>query len=261
MARDAEAAAELASMFREYRETGDRALRNQLVEAHTSVADFYVKRYQGRGVPADDLRQVGLLAIVRAVERFDPDMGVEFSTFASRTIEGECKRYFRDRTWSVRPPRRAQELHLTLRRAEEDLVHRLGRSPTVTELAAEVDDSVDHVIEAMEAGFAHQATSLDQPGPTSDRQPAPMSDRIPGTDHDRYADVESQLLVHGLLDQLDERERQIIHLRFFENRTQEEIAEEIGVSQSYLSRLLRRVLLDLRTSLTDATAADDRAVG
>jgi RNA polymerase sigma-B factor len=257
MPRDPDAAAEVAALFREYRETGDREIRNRLVEAHASVAEFYVKRYQGRGVPADDLRQVGLLAIVRAVERFDPDMGVEFSTFASRTIEGECKRYFRDRTWSVRPPRRAQELHLALRRAEEDLVHRLGRSPTIAELADEVDDSIDHVIEAMEAGVAHQATSLDQPGPTSERQPAPMSDRLPSTDHDRYGDVESQLLVHGLLDQLDERERQIIHLRFFENRTQEEIAEEIGVSQSYLSRLLRRVLLDLRASLTE-DAADER---
>src|SRR3954468_16509856 len=149
--------------FVEYRRTGDRRLRNELVEQHRGSADYFVKRYARRGVPEDALRQVALLAIVHAVDRFDPDVGVAFSTFASRTIEGELKRYFRDRTWSVRPPRRAQELHLELRRADEDLTQRLGRSPTLTELAAEVGESEDHVLEALEAGVAHQATSLDQP--------------------------------------------------------------------------------------------------
>ena len=114
----------------------------------------------------DDLRQLALMAIIHAVERFDPEVGVAFSTFASRTIEGELKRYFRDRTWSVRPPRRAQELHLELRRTDEELAHKLGRSPTIAELArAPLDVSEDHVLEALEAGVAHQATSLDQPAP------------------------------------------------------------------------------------------------
>ncbi len=251
-----EPAADKATMFREYRVSGDRALRNELVEIHLHLADFYVKRYGSRGVAADDLRQVALLAIVRAVERFDPEMGVEFSTFASRTIEGECKRYFRDRTWSVRPPRRAQELHLALRRAEEDLQHRLGRSPTVAELAAEVDDSVDHVIEAMEAGFAHQASSLDQPTMGDLKDAAPVGERILATQDSGFGHVEEQLLIHGLLDELDERDRMIIHMRFFENKTQEDIAAEIGVSQSYLSRMLRRVLLELRERLADGAEAD-----
>ncbi len=251
-----EPASDTAALFRAYRASGDRAQRNELVERHLHLADFYVKRYGSRGVAADDLRQVALLAIVRAVERFDPEMGVEFSTFASRTIEGECKRYFRDRTWSVRPPRRAQELHLALRRAEEDLQHRLGRSPTVTELAAEVDDSVDHVIEALEAGFAHQAGSLDQPTVGDQKDSAPAGERVLATQDSGFGHVEEQLLVHGLLDQLDERDRMIIHMRFFENKTQEDIATEIGVSQSYLSRMLRRVLLELRAHIAEAASED-----
>ena len=132
-------------LFREYRRTGDRRVRNRLVEEHLTVPDYYVRRYSGRGVPHDDLRQVALLTMLRSIDRFDPDLGIEFGTFASRTIEGELKRYFRDRTWAVRPPRRAQELHLELRRAEEELTQRLGRSPTVAELADELEQHLDVV--------------------------------------------------------------------------------------------------------------------
>jgi RNA polymerase sigma-B factor len=241
---------QIAELFAEYRLTGDRRVRNQLVEAHRDVAEYYIKRYSRRGVSAEDLRQVALLTILRAVDRFDPDQGVEFSTFASRTIEGELKRYFRDRTWTVRPPRRAQELHLALRRAEEDLAQRFGRSPTVAELAAELGDSVDHVLEAMEAGVAHQATSLDQaPAGNEENEGAALADRVLAHNDTGYAHIDRQLIIRDLLETLDERDRMVIELRFFENRTQEEIAEQIGVSQSYLSRILRRVLLDLRDRL------------
>jgi RNA polymerase sigma-B factor len=241
---------QIAELFGEYRRTGDRRIRNQLVEIHRDVAEYYIKRYSRRGVSSEDLRQVALLTILRAVDRFDPDQGVEFSTFASRTIEGELKRYFRDRTWTVRPPRRAQELHLALRRAEEELAQRFGRSPTVVELAAELGDSVDHVLEAMEAGVAHQATSLDQsPAGTEESDGAALADRVLAHHDTGYAHVDRQLIIRDLLETLDERDRMVIELRFFENRTQEEIAEQIGVSQSYLSRILRRVLLDLRERL------------
>jgi RNA polymerase sigma-B factor len=219
-----ERTAAMMPLFVEYRATGDRRVRNVLVEQHRDVADYFVKRYSRRGVAADDLRQLALIAIIHAVERFDPDVGVAFSTFASRTIEGELKRYFRDRTWSVRPPRRAQELHLELRRAEEDLTQQLGRSPTVAELAATLDASEDHVLEALEAGVAHQAASLDQsPGPDDDgatRGERVLAESDPG-----------------------------FYMRFFENMTQPEIAERIGVSQSYLSRILRKALVDLRSRL------------
>ncbi|MGZ4786518.1 MAG: sigma-70 family RNA polymerase sigma factor [Acidimicrobiales bacterium] len=236
--------------FAEYRRTGDRRLRNELVEQHRGSADYFVKRYARRGVPDDDLRQVALLAIVHAVDRFDPDMGVAFSTFASRTIEGEIKRYFRDRTWSVRPPRRAQELHLQLRRADEELTQRLGRAPTMAELAREVDASEDHVIEALEAGVARQATSTDQPM-GGDPDAAALGDRILGVGDAGFDDVDQQIVVRQLLDTLPDREREVIRLRFFENLTQPEIAERMGVSQSYLSRIIRRTLVDLRGELSD----------
>ncbi len=117
--------------FREYQRTGDRRIRNELVEQYLQVADHYAARYASRGVPVEDLRQTALLAMIRAVDRFDPDAGVEFSTFASRTVDGELKRWFRDRAWAVRPPRAAQERHLALRRFEDEMTQRLGRSPTV----------------------------------------------------------------------------------------------------------------------------------
>lgn len=235
--------------FREYQRTRSRQIRNELVEEHRDIADFYVKRYGNRGVPSDDLQQVALLTILRAVERFDPDLGVEFSTFASRTIEGELKRYFRDRTWSVRPPRRTQELHLEIRRSEEALVQRLGRSPTVQELADELDETVDHVLEAMEAGAAHNAASLDQPDRSESPNSAPQSERVLSHVEAGFKQIDSQLVVEGLLDRLPERERMVIEMRFYQNMTQPEIADKIGVSQSYLSRILRRTLIDLRQRL------------
>jgi RNA polymerase sigma-B factor len=240
---------EVADQFRAYRRSGDRVIRNALVEEHLGLADFYVKRYGGRGVASDDLRQVAFLAIVRAVERFDPEYGIEFSTFASRTIEGELKRYFRDRTWSVRPPRRAQELHLEVRRAEEDLHQRLGRSPTVAELADEVGETVDHVLEALEAGVAHSAASLDQPDPSDDTSPGPIAQRTLAQHELGFGTVESRMVIEHLLEKLPERERVVIEMRFFQNMTQPEIADEIGVSQSYLSRILRKALVELRGQL------------
>lgn len=240
----------LMSLFAEYRQTGDRRLRNRLVEEQRHLADYFVKRYSRRGVASDDLRQLALMAIIHAVERFDPEMGVAFSTFASRTIEGELKRYFRDRTWSVRPPRRAQELHLELRHAEEDLAQQLGRSPTIVELAATLDVSEDHVLEALEAGIAHQAASLDQ-APTQDDDGATRGDRVLAETEPGYTQVDRQIIVRSLMAELPERERTIVYMRFFENLTQPEIAAKVGVSQSYLSRILRKALMDLRARMPD----------
>ena len=177
-------------------------------------------------------------------------MGVAFSTFASRTIEGELKRYFRDRTWSVRPPRRAQELHLELRRAEEDLAQQLGRSPTVAELASTLEVSEDHVLEALEAGVAHQAASLDQ-SPGQEDDSTTRGDRVLAESDPGFNQVDRKLIVRELMEGLPERERSIVYMRFFENMTQPEIAERVGVSQSYLSRILRKALLDLRTRVPD----------
>lgn len=255
MADTAALRADTASWFEEYRRTGDREVRNRIVVAHRHIADYYVRRYERRGVHHDDLLQVSLLSIVRAAERFDPARGVEFSTFAGRTIEGELKRFFRDRTWSIRPPRRVQELHLALRRAQEEMAQTLGRSPTVRELARHCEVSQDDVLEALEASGAHQAASLDRARTTEeDDTGGSLGDRVLVADEGGFDQVDRRDLIHGLLADLPERDRQIIEMRFFENMTQPEIAERVGVSQSYLSRVLRRTLLDLREQLTEQSA-------
>jgi RNA polymerase sigma-B factor len=216
--------------------------RNQLVEDHADLAEHFARRYSGRGLARDDLRQMAMLAMVKAADRYDPERGVAFSTVASRTIDGELKRSVRDRSWSVRPPRALQELHLALRRADEELTHELGRHPKLSELAERLDVGEEDVLEAMEAGAAHHADSLDAPIGDSERT---ASDRL-GTGDAGFGRTEGRMLVDDLLTTLPERERMILELRFYENLSQEEIADRIGVSQSYLSRLLRRTLLDLR---------------
>jgi RNA polymerase sigma-B factor len=220
----------------------DLTERNRLVEEHADLAEHFARRYSGRGLARDDLRQMAMLAMVKAADRYEPERGVAFSTFASRTIDGELKRSFRDRSWSVRPPRALQELHLVLRRADEELTHELGRHPTLSELAERLEVGEEDVLEAMEAGAAHHADSLDAPIGDSERT---ASDRL-GVGDAGFARTEGQMLVEDLLETLPERERMILELRFYENLSQEEVAERIGVSQSYLSRLLRRTLLELR---------------
>lgn len=234
--------------FREYHRTGDRRLRNELVERHHYVADRFAARYGTRGVPVEDLRQTALLAIVRAVDRFDPDMGVEFATFASRTVDGELKRWLRDKSWAVRPPRSAQERHLSLRRVEEELTHKLGRSPTIQELSEKMGASVDHVLEAIEAGAARTAGGITR---TAEDGSTVVAEEMLSIGEPGFSGVDRRMLVDGLLAGLSDRDREVIRLRFFERLGQEEIARRIGVSQSYLSRMLRRILLDLRQRLPD----------
>lgn len=236
----------VAAAFAEFRQSGSVKLRNELVEAHHDLVEFHVHHYSRRGVAEDDLRQVASMALIHAVDRFDPEVGVAFSTFAGRTIEGEVKRWFRDRTWSVRPPRRAQELHLELRRATDDLSQELGRAPRVAELAARVGATVDQVIEAYEAGQAHSATSIDAPTSSDDADAPDVGDRLLGEEESGYEAVDDSVVVQNLLAGLDEREQEILRLRFFERLSQDEIAERVGVSQSYLSRVLRRTLQRLR---------------
>ena len=240
---EAASADDLLDRFRRYKATSDRSLRNQLVEEHRHLAERFARRYASRGLDVDDLRQTALLSMVRAVDRFDPDQGVSFATFVSRTMDGELKRALRDKAWTVRPPRAAQERHLALRRREEELTHELGRSPTVKELAGALDVSVDEVLEAIEAGGARTAgaiTRTDDDGDTVD------AGDLLAVGERGFGRVDDRIFVADLLDRLDPRDREIVQLRFFERMGQEKIAEQVGVSQSYLSRLLRRILLDLR---------------
>lgn len=239
-------------LLREYRSTGDRKLRNQVVEAHLHLAEYHVKRYARGGLcSAEDLRQTALLAIVKAVDRFDPSFGASFRTFASRTVEGELKRYLRDRTWAVKPPRRAQEFYLRLRRTSEELGHHLGRAPTVKELALELGVDEERVIEGFESGHARIADQIDgPPGPDGSSWGA---ESVLGAPDPTLAEVEMQIILRSAIEALDERAQLVIHLRFFEDRSQPEIAETIGVSQSYVSRILRETLLDLRTRMRETS--------
>ena len=237
----------LDDLFEIYRTTGDRSVRNRLVEAHRGLAASIANDYRGRGVELDDLVQIAMLGTLKAFERFDPERGIPFSSFASRTVNGEIKRYFRDRTWAVRPPRSAQERHLDLRRARSGLSTQLGRAPTVAELAAQMGISTDEVLDALEAGAAYRATSLDARR-TGDDDTSPLAERL-STGEAPSRPVEMRVLVDQLLAALPPREAAIMRLRFYEDMTQSEIAEQLGISQMHVSRLMRRCLEELREIL------------
>lgn len=234
-------------LFDRWRAERDPAVRNEIVESYAPLAEYFANRYRNRGAEADDLRQVAHLALVGAVERFDPDVGVKFSTFAGRTIDGELKRYFRDKMWAVRVPRSLKELSIEVRRAADRLSGELGRSPTVDQIAAETGLETDVVIEALDVqatGF--RAESLERPAGAEDART--LGDTLT-VDDSGEAQVDIRLAVRRLMEGLPDRERTIIELRFFDELSQQEIAEVIGVSQMHVSRLLRRTLGQLRDEL------------
>jgi RNA polymerase sigma-B factor len=238
---------QLRRKFVEYQRTGERRLRNELIEAHRSLASHLARRFANRGEPFDDLLQVACLGMLKAVERFDPDRNLEFSTFATATVEGELKRHFRDRTWSVRVPRRPQELHLRLGNVINELSQKLQRPPRVPEVAAELGVREEEVLEAMEVGGAYRSTSLDS-RPSDGAEALTLESRIGA--HDEGFDLaEHRVLLERLLEELPERERAIIELRFFNDMTQTEIAQQVGISQMHVSRLLARTLIQLRDRL------------
>jgi len=197
-----------------------------------------------------DLLEAGTIGLIKAVDRFDTGRGVEFSTYATPTIVGEIKRHFRDRGWAIRVPRRLQELRMQIGAATAELTQRLGRSPTPRELAEAIGCSVEEIIEGIESSNAYSTLSLDA-GDDSDDGAASMLDAI-GVDDAGLEHVEIRESIKPLLDRLDPREKKILLLRFFKNMTQSQIAEEIGVSQMHVSRLLNRTLDQLRASLEES---------
>lgn len=212
------------------------------VERHAGLAAALARRFSHRGEPFEDLNQVALVGLWKAARRFDPERGVEFTSYAAETITGELKRHFRDHAWAVRPPRGLQELSLRATAAADDLGHRLGRSPTVAELAADVGCEPERVAEAMEAWRGYRSTSLDAPAPGEEGGRAERLGRSdPGLD-----EVEHRHVLTPLLARLPAREREVLRLRFVEGLTQRHIAEHVGVSQVHVSRLLVRSLAKLR---------------
>src|SRR5438477_9850745 len=200
---------ELRGKFEEYSRTRDPALREELVGAHLGLAEYLARRFGSRGEPLDDLIQVASVGLLKAVDRFDPERGLEFSTYATPTIVGELKRHFRDKGWAVRVPRRVQELHLRLGKVVSSLSQDLGRSPTIGEIAERAQASEEEVIEAMEAGRAYRFASLDAPGGGSEEDAQSLSAQL-GDDDPRLSDIEHRVDLSPLISELPRREQVIL---------------------------------------------------
>jgi RNA polymerase sigma-B factor len=224
-------------------------LRDALVHLHLPLVEHFARRFRNRGEPYDDLLQVGTIGLIKAIDRFDTERGVEFSTYATPTIVGEIKRHFRDKGWMIRVPRRLQELRITISSATAELSQDLGRAPTISELANHIGVSDEEIIEGLESANAYSTLSLDAPD-YSDDSALSMIEVI-GEDDEALEHVENRETIKPLLAQLDPREKHILTLRFFRGMTQSQIAADIGVSQMHVSRLLSRTLAKLRESLDE----------
>lgn len=241
---------ELRRMFSTFAQTRDQRQRDELVEAHIGLAEHLARRFTHRGEAYDDLVQVSALGLIKSVDRFDPERGVEFTTYATKTILGELKRHFRDKGWAIRAPRRVQELYLHLGQAVGSLSQELGRSPTIKELAVETGASEDDVIEALEAGQGYRSASLDSAGPDDEGWGAHL-----GVEDSEFEDAEWRAVLLPHLHALPERDRTILRLRFLDGLTQSEIASRIGISQMHVSRLLARSLATLRQACAETAEA------
>ena len=226
-------------LFARYK-AGDEDAREQLVMNNLNLVRFIAAKFKNRGEPLDDLIQVGTIGLIKAIDRFEPERGLEFTTYATPTILGEIKRHFRDKGWSVRVPRRLQELSQKVTQATDELTRELQRSPTVEEIAERVGSTVDEVLEAMESASAYSAVSLETSRSDEDDAPA-LIDRYASVDRDLLA-IDDRMLLEQAMADFSPREREIIDMRYVEGLTQVEIAKRLGVSQVQVSRMLRRTL-------------------
>jgi len=231
-----------------YHKEGDRRAREQVIEEQLPLVEFLARRFAGRGEPIDDLVQVGSVGLVKAVDRFDVDRNIEFSTYATPNILGEIKRYFRDKGWAMRVPRGLQELRQSAKEMIREETVRTGRSPTMQELAERLDTDVENVAEALTLGRAYNTTSLDAPVSQEDSEGDTLLD-LQSEESSPIEGVEDRILLESAMEGLDEQQQRILRLRFDEGKTQTEIARDIGVSQMHVSRLLRRAIADLRREL------------
>jgi RNA polymerase sigma-B factor len=255
MSEAVQAARPVDEDFFEYRRTRDRTLRNELIERHLGIAHHLARRYRHRGVADDDLVQVAMIGLLKAVERFDPERGVSFATFATPTVLGELRRYFRDSTWAVRVPRQLQERVLAIGTAVGPLSQRLARSPSPKEIADETGFTEEEVLEALEADGAYGTTSLEPAAETGSSR-GDTSMRLADDPEERPDQlVERRVLAASLVEHLSERERLIVDLRFNRGMTQSQIAERIGVSQMQVSRILTRALATMRARVGDEAGA------
>lgn len=245
--RNRPAAAEELALLKRYREHGDTAAREELVQRLQPWVRRVAARYNQKGIENEDLVQVGLVGLVKAIDRFDFSRGVRLTTFAEPNVSGEIKRYFRDHGWFIKPPRELQELNSASMSAIDALAMDLQRSPTVSEVAEYLDISVDQVLEAIHAGTFYESAPLERP--STDGESTNGSDHALAVD-DRSLDLveDRQALAPGL-QTLSQRDRQIVRLRFFDELTQSEIAERVGISQMQVSRILRSAIAEIRNNL------------
>lgn len=241
---------ELRALHRRYRDSKDPAerdrIREQLVGAYHDFVFFLARKFQNRGEPLDDIVQVGYLGLIKAIERFDPDLGFEFTTFATLTVAGEIKRHFRDKGTAIRFPRRLQELHQSVVRVNEEMKNQLGREPSVSEVAERLGVPPEDVTEAIEMGPAYMPLSLDQPIGSADGQEGRAIAEQIGTVDPELDRVEMRDLLDRAMVHLTPRERSIMAMRFYEQMSQSEIARRLGISQMHVSRLQRAALEQLR---------------
>jgi len=235
-------------LFRRYRLEGDEAARDELITMYLNLVKYLASRFRNRGEPIDDLVQVGTIGLIKAIDRFDIDRQVEFTTYATPTIVGELKRYFRDKGWAIKVPRRLQELSFKVNQAMDALTQRLQRSPTIEEIAEYLEVTTDDVLEAMETSEAYNFVSLegDRGGDGSDS--FSILEYI-GQDDQLMAIVDDRATLSAALKQLSPQEQRVLYLRFFEGLTQTEIARQLDISQMQVSRLLRKTLKVLRESI------------
>jgi RNA polymerase sigma-B factor len=237
-------------LLRRYHEEGDLQAREQLIERYMSLVRSLARRYSYRGEQLDDLVQIGAIGLIKAIDRFNLDRGVELTTYATPNIIGEIKRHFRDKGWSVRVPRGLQELNVQISKLIEQLTVQLGRSPTIPELAEAAGVEEEAVLEALESGRAYSSVSLSTgASPDEDGELDPLESL--GTDDHEYEISEDRAMLAPGFKVLDQRERRILHLRFFRGLTQSQIAEQVGISQMHVSRLIRRSLEKIREEIAE----------
>lgn len=237
--------ARLLSRARASRGASRTRYEDEVIRINMTVASDVARRYHGRGIAADDLDQVAYLGLVKAVRGFDPTLGDDFLSYAVPTLRGEIRRYFRDAGWTVRPPRSVQEVQSKVSAAEAELMQRLGRTPRPSEIAVHLDVPLTLIIDALSAGGCFSPMSLDVPAVAGEQAPA---EQLGGWDP-AFDSSEARLALRPLMTSLSERDRTIIHLRFFENRTQAQIGAEVGVTQEQVSRLLSGILIKMRRTL------------
>jgi RNA polymerase sigma-B factor len=247
-------------LLRRYHEKGDLHAREQLIEQYMSLVRSLARRYSYRGEQLEDLVQIGAIGLIKAIDRFDLDRGVELTTYATPNIIGEIKRHFRDKGWSVRVPRGLQELNVQLSRLMEQLTVQLGRSPTIPELAKASGSTEEDVLEALESGRAYSSLSLSTGGGSDGDEDLDPLESIGSEEHQYEVSEDRAVLAPGFR-ALDDRERMILQLRFFDGLTQSQIAQQVGISQMHVSRLIRRSLEKIREEIASDEETNARARG